>query len=294
NPSHERMIRDRLAQDGLIVSLSSEVLPEFREYERASTTAINASLRPTVQNYLEALQKGLTSASSVESPLRGCELRITQSAGGTLSVEEAAKSAAKLVLSGPAGGVMGAAFVARAAGFSDVITYDMGGTSTDVATVLDGRPQWTTSSTVDGLPIGLPVYDIHTVGAGGGSIAAIDAGGALRVGPKSAGAVPAPACYGRGGTLPTVTAANVLLGRIIPDSFLGGAMRIDAELAREAIEPLAAAMNKTVIETALGIVKVAEANMTNAVRFVTAQRGHDPRLFTLVSFGGAGGLHACG
>ena len=286
NASHERSLRDRLAREGMSVSISSDVHPEFREYERASTTAINASLRPTVQSYLESLRSGLA--------LRVKDLRITQSAGGTLSVEEAARSAAKLVLSGPAGGVMGAAFVAKAAGFTDVITYDMGGTSTDVATVIDGRPQWTTSSTVDGLPIGLPVYDIHTVGAGGGSIASLDTGGALRVGPTSVGAVPGPACYARGGTLPTVTDANLLLGRIIPDQFLGGAMRVVADLARQAIEPLARAMNKSVIDAALGIVRVAGANMTNAVRFVTAQRGHDPRRFTLVSFGGAGGLHACG
>jgi N-methylhydantoinase A len=286
NPDHERKLANRFGDAGLTVSLSCDVLPEFREYERASTTAINASLRPTVQNYLEKLAAGL--------PLREGNLRITQSAGGTLSVDDAAKSAAKLVLSGPAGGVMGAAFVARDAGVKDVITYDMGGTSTDVATVIDGTPQWTTKSTVDGLPIALPVFDIHTVGAGGGSIASLDAGGALRVGPKSAGAIPGPACYGRGGTLPTVTDANLVLGRIVPDAFLGGAMKIDADLARHAIEPLASAMNKSVIETALGIVRVAEANMTSAIRAVTAQRGHDPRRFTLVSFGGAGGLHACG
>jgi N-methylhydantoinase A len=286
NPAHERKLRDAFLAAGMTVSVSSEVLPEFREYERASTTAINASLRPTVQSYLESLAAGL--------PRRVTDLRITQSAGGTLAVDEAARSAAKLVLSGPAGGVMGAAFVARAAGYKDVITYDMGGTSTDVATVIDGQPQWTTRSTVDGLPIGLPVYDIHTVGAGGGSIAALDAGGALRVGPKSAGAVPGPASYGRGGTLPTVTDANLVLGRIVPDMFLGGAMKIDEALAHAAIEPLAIAMGKDVREAALGIVRVAEANMTNAVRAVTAQRGHDPRRFALVSFGGAGGLHACG
>ncbi|MEO6435744.1 MAG: hydantoinase/oxoprolinase family protein [Tepidisphaeraceae bacterium] len=285
NPAHERALRDRFTADGLTVSLSSDVLPEFREYERASTTAINASLRPTVQTYLDALARGL--------PLSVKELRITQSGGGTLSVEEASRSAAKLVLSGPAGGVMGAAFVARVVGFNDVITYDMGGTSTDVATVIDGTPQWTTKSTIDGLPIGLPVYDIHTVGAGGGSIASLDPGGALRVGPRSAGAIPGPACYGRGGTMPTVTDANLLLGRIVPDMFLGGAMQVNAGLAVRAIEPLAAAMGKSVTEAALGIVRVAEANMTNAVRAVTAQRGHDPRRFVLVSFGGAGGLHAC-
>ncbi len=285
NPAHERRLGEKLAAAGLTVSLSSDILPEFREYERASTTAINASLRPTVETYLDALAAGL--------PLRGGSLRITQSAGGTLSAPDATKNAAKLVLSGPAGGVMGAAFVAKAANFADVITYDMGGTSTDVALVLDGTPQWTTQSTIDGLPIALPVYDIHTVGAGGGSIAHLDAGGALRVGPKSAGAIPGPACYGRGGTQPAVTDANLCLGRLIPDAFLGGAMKIDAELSRQAIEPLARAMNKSLNETSLGILKVAEANMTNAIRAVTAQRGHDPRRFTLVSFGGAGGLHAC-
>jgi N-methylhydantoinase A len=215
------------------------------------------------------------------------------SAGGTLTVEEAGWSAARLVLSGPAGGVVGAALVAGLAGESDVITYDMGGTSTDVAAILGGRPQWTTAGVVDGLPLALPALDIETVGAGGGSIALLDAGGALRVGPRSAGAVPGPACYGRGGTLPTVTDANLALGRIVPDRFLGGRMQVFAELARRAIRTLADAMGKTVIEAALGIVRVAEANMSSAVRAVTARRGHDPRGFALLSFGGAGGLHAC-
>ena len=221
------------------------------------------------------------------------DLRIMHSGGGTLSVEEAGASAARLVLSGPAGGVMGAAFVAKAAGMADVITYDMGGTSTDVAVILDGKPQWTTASQVDGLPLGLPAFDIITVGAGGGSIASLDAGGALRVGPRSAGAVPGPACYSRGGTEPTVTDANLLLGRILPDRFAGGAMRVEPELARRAIEPLAQAMGKNIQETALGIIRVAEQNMSRAIRAVTSRRGLDPRDFTLVSFGGAGGLHAC-
>jgi len=285
NPTHERQVGEAASAAGLSVSLSSELLPEFREYERASTTAINASLRPTVETYLESLARGLPSSIT--------DLRISQSAGGTLSVREAADSAAKLVLSGPAGGVMGAAWVAKQAGAADVITYDMGGTSTDVATVINGNPQWTTSSTIDGLPIGLPMFDIRTVGAGGGSVAVLDPGGALRVGPRSAGAIPGPACYGRGGTEPTVTDANLLLGRIVPDQFLGGAMRVDESLARAAIEPLAAAMGKDVTETALGIVRVAEANMAAAVRAATSRRGHDPRNFALLSFGGAGGLHAC-
>lgn len=215
------------------------------------------------------------------------------SGGGTLSIEDAQKHAACLVLSGPAGGVIGAAFVARVAGFDNVITYDMGGTSTDVSVILNGQPQWTTSSTVDGLPLGLATLDIHTVGAGGGSIAYLDAGGALRVGPRSAGAVPGPACYGRGGSEPTVTDANLALGRILPDRFAGGSMRVDVDLARAALEPLARAMGKSLHETALGIIRVVENNMGHAVRAVTSVRGLDPRRFTLLSFGGAGGLHAC-
>jgi N-methylhydantoinase A len=215
------------------------------------------------------------------------------SGGGTLSVADAAAQAAKLVLSGPAGGVIGAAFVATAAGFADVITYDMGGTSTDVALVLGGEPQWTTGGVVDGLPIGLAAFDIHTVGAGGGSIAAIDHGGALRVGPKSAGALPGPACYGRGGHDATVTDANVVLGRILADEFLGGGMTIEIDRAVRAIQPLADRMGKSLTDAALGIVRVAEANMAAAAAAVTSQRGHDPRRFALVSFGGAGGLHAC-
>ncbi len=216
------------------------------------------------------------------------------SGGGTMRAGDAARHAARLVLSGPAGGVIGAAFVARQAGFTNVISYDMGGTSTDVATVIDGQPQWTTRSTIDGLPIGLPMFEINTVGAGGGSVAYVDAGGALRVGPQSAGAAPGPACYGRGGSDPTVTDANVVLGRILPDRFLGGAMQLDAGAAHRAIERLAQRLSKSVTDTARGIVTVVESNMAHAVRAVTSRRGYDPRGFALVSFGGAGGLHACG
>lgn len=291
NPEHERLVGRRCEKAGLTVSLSSQILPEFREYERASTTAINAALRPVVATYLDALSVGLSATAPSKS--RVDDLRIMHSSGGTLTPAEASQQAARLVLSGPAGGVMGAAFVAKQSGWGDVITYDMGGTSTDVAVILNGQPQWTTTSNVDGLPLGLPMFDIHTVGAGGGSIASIDAGGALRVGPRSAGARPGPACYGRGGTEPTVTDANLVLGRILPSQFLGGAMRVDRSLAERAIEPLARAMSKSVVETALGIVRVAEANMERAIRHVTSQRGHDPSGFALVSFGGAGGLHAC-
>ena len=322
--SHEWMIRDACEAAGMTVSLSSDVLPEFCEYERSSTTTINASLRPTVQRYLELLEAGLTpspgtpgegggegSVTSVSgapiqrsahpNPLpeyrereKQIDLRIMHSGGGTLSASDAAKHAARLVLSGPAGGVIGAGFVAEQEGFADVITYDMGGTSTDVATVLDGRPQWTTRTTIDGLPIGLPMFDIHTVGAGGGSIAYVDPGGALRVGPQSAGAVPGPASYGRGGTEPTVTDANLVLGRILPDRFLGGAMGLDVDAAHRALEPLAKRLNRSLTDAALGVVTVVESNMAHAVRAVTSRRGHDPRGFALVCFGGAGGLHACG
>jgi N-methylhydantoinase A len=285
NPAHEQLIGRKCAAAGMTVSLSSDVLPEFREYERASTTVINASLRPTVQTYLTSLHAGLPAAVA--------DLRIMHSAGGTLTVDDAQRSAARLVLSGPAGGVMGALLAATSAGFPDVITYDMGGTSTDVATIVAGRPQWTTSSTVDGLPVGLPAFDIHTVGAGGGSVAYLDRGGALHVGPRSAGAMPGPACYNRGGTEPTVTDANLVLGRIVPDAFAGGTMRVDPDLARRAIEPLAERIGKSVIDTALGIIRIAENNMGHAIRAVTSRRGLDPRRFTLVSFGGAGGLHAC-
>jgi N-methylhydantoinase A len=338
NPAHEQLIARRCAGARLTVSLSSDILPEFREYERASTTVINASLRPTVERYLSQLGEGLSGSrlprdtafpfgSEPEAQPQGrrqpvqtafgagttsvvgnhqhglqtrvagmpatFDLRIMHSGGGTLSVEQAQVSAARLVLSGPAGGVIGAAFVARAAGLRDVITYDMGGTSTDVATIIGAQPQWTTSSTIDGLPLGLATLDIHTVGAGGGSVAYLDVGGALRVGPRSAGAIPGPACYDRGGTEPTVTDANLLLGRILPDRFAGGSMHVKPELALRAIQPLARAMGKSVIATALGIVRVAEDNMAHAVRAVSSRRGLDPRQFTLLSFGGAGGLHAC-
>ena len=285
NPDHERQIGAACERAGMTVSLSCDVLPEFREYERASTTAVTATLRPTVARYLEKLDAGLPPAVGA--------LRILHGGGGTLSPKNAAEQAGRLVLSGPAGGVMGAAFVARLAGFEDVVAYDMGGTSTDVALIRAGRPQWTTQHVIDGLPVGLAMFDIHTVGAGGGSVAYVDAGGALRVGPRSAGAVPGPACYGRGGAEPTVTDANLLLGRIPADSAFGDGMTLDRDAAALAVESISLRIGKPMVETALGIVRVAEASMARAVRAVSSRRGHDPRRFALVSFGGAGGLHAC-
>jgi N-methylhydantoinase A len=283
NPEHEQRLAARCAAAGITVSLSSDVLPEFREYERASTTAINATLRPVVQEYLQSLEAGLGATS----------LRVMHSGGGTFGADDAARIAARMVLSGPAGGVIGAAFVARLSGIGDCVTYDMGGTSTDVAVIRDGRPQWATTSVIDGLPIGLPMFDIHTVGAGGGSIAFVDAGGALRVGPRSAGARPGPACYGRGGDEPTVTDANVVLGRIRPERFLGGAMRLDIDSAHRVIARLGQRIGLDPARAALGIVTIVQNNMSQAVRAVTARRGIDPRDLALVSFGGAGGLHAC-
>jgi N-methylhydantoinase A len=284
NPIHEAQIAKTLREAGLTVTLSSELLPEFREYERASATVINAALRPNVEHYLSQLANALP--SGVQS------LRIMHSGGGTLEPDAAARFAARLLLSGPAGGVLGASHIAKLEGFDRAITYDMGGTSTDVAAIIDGKPPWTTGTTIDGLPVPLAMFDIHTIGAGGGSIAALDIGGALTVGPRSAGANPGPACYNRGGTEPTVTDANLVLGRLVPENFLGGKMALNVDHAYSSMSQLAMSMNKSILETALGIVRIAESSMAAAIRHVTAGRGHDPRSFTLISFGGAGGLHA--
>lgn len=283
NPTHERRLGEQLGAAGVTVSLSCDVLPEFREYERASTTAINATLRPVVQEYLYRLQTGI----------QGASLRIMHGGGGTFTAHAAAHHAAQMVLSGPAGGVVAAAYVAKLAGQLDCVTYDMGGTSTDVALIRGGRPQWAANSRIDGMPIGVPMFDIHTIGAGGGSIAFVDEGGALRVGPRSAGTHPGPACYGRGGIEPTVTDANVVLKRIAPERFLGGAMRLDAAAAMHAVARLAEKLQLDPVRAALGIIAVAQNSMSQAVRAVTARRGIDPRDLALISFGGAGGLHAC-
>ncbi len=287
-PAHEAAVAERLRAEGFFVSVSSEVLPEFREYERASTTAVNAYLTPIVDRYLERLESGLS--SGLKGGLKESDLRIMQSNGGIISAAQARQQAARLVLSGPAGGVVGARYVGQTAGFSRLITFDMGGTSTDVS-LCDGPPKITTEAAVGGCPIGLPLIDIHTVGAGGSSIAHLDAGGALRVGPQSAGAEPGPAAYGRG-RLPTVTDANLVLGRLPADLFLGGRMPLDVERARQAVARLAQTAGLAPIKTALGILEIANANMERAVRVISVARGHDPRDFTLLSFGGAGGLHA--
>jgi N-methylhydantoinase A len=287
DPSHERRIAAALrdALPGVHVSASHEVLPAFREYERFSTTVIDAYLSPLLGRYLTAL------ASACRE--RGLpEPEVMRSSGGTAEAAEAARSGAWSVLSGPAGGAVGAATLAEAAGSPDAIGFDMGGTSCDVCVVDAGEVRRTDSREIDGRPVQLPMVDVHTVGAGGGSIAWRDAGGALRVGPRSAGAEPGPACYGRGGTEPTVTDANLLLGYLSPDSVLAGGVTLDREAARRSVAKLAGDLGLGEIETAEGIIRVANQEMVRALRVVTVERGVDPRDYALLPFGGAGPMHA--
>ena len=289
NAVHEealgRAIRDRFPQ--IPVSLSVEVLPQFREYERASTTVMSAYLKPVIQRYMGTLQEGL-SARAFDG-----DLHIMQSNGGIFPVAAAQQQAVNVILSGPAAGVVGATRVAAAAGYRNILTLDMGGTSTDVCLVHDGTPRTTVENQIDGLPIVVPMVEIITVGAGGGSIAYVDPGGMLKVGPASAGADPGPSCYGRGGEQPTVTDANVLCGLIRPAKFFGGNLRLRPDLASTALSRLAGALAMEPGALAEGIVRVANSNMMDAIRLASLERGHDPRDYALVAFGGAGGLHAC-
>jgi len=273
---HERAVaaelRRRLPKARVVAS--HEISPEFREYERASTTAIDAYLGPVVASYLRALGERVA-AAGLPKPL------VMRSSGGVASLEEAAAHPAVALLSGPAAGTVGAALLARSAGFENAISFDMGGTSTDVSLIVGGRAELGAEREVAALPLRLPAVDLHTVGAGGGSIVWLDSGGAIRVGPESAGADPGPACYGRGGTRPTVTDANLLLGRL--PAILAGGVELDGEAAASAfggIDPAAA-------------LEVVNAEMLRALRVVSVERGHDPREFALVAFGGAGPLHAC-
>jgi len=282
-PDHERIVAAALQEAGFPVSASYLILPEFREYERTSTTVVNAYVTPVMERYLTQLEQRL--------PPEAGPLRIMQSNGGTITAAAAKAAAARTTLSGPAAGVVGAAYTAGLSGFRDLITFDMGGTSTDVSLV-PGRLRETNEAVIAGAPVRLPMLDIHTVGAGGGSIAWIDAGGALRSGPESAGADPGPACYGRGDHV-TVTDAHLLLGRIQPDQFLGGRMRLDAERPARLMEALGRRIGLDAAETARGVLRVANANMEKAIRVISVERGSDPRRFTLVAFGGAGPLHAC-
>ena len=282
NPAHEEIVLEAL--QGLpnrpFVSISSHILPEFREYERTSTVVVNSYVGRLMASYLGGLEDSL-----------GKGLRIMQSSGGSITAGMAAEQPVRTILSGPAGGVVGAFYTGVQAGYPDIITLDMGGTSTDVS-LCPERIKETTSSSVGGYPIGVPMIEIHTVGAGGGSIARVDSGGAMVVGPQSAGADPGPACYGKGDQV-TVTDANLVLGRLLPEQFLGGRLALDRERAEGLIANLASQAGLGTTEAALGIIRVVNANMERAIRAISLERGYDPRSFTLVPFGGAGPMHCC-
>lgn len=301
HPEHEKQVQQIIANlqspiSSLPISLSSEILPEYREYERTSTTVLNAYVAPLMAKYLRRLAEGVAPR----------KLSVMQSNGGVIRAETAASQAVRTALSGPAGGVVGAQHLARQIGIENIITFDMGGTSSDV-TLCPGQLPTTSEGEIAGMPLRLPIIDIHTVGAGGGSLAYIDAGGALHVGPQSSGADPGPACYGQQPaseekqslianlrSRATVTDANLLLGRLDADNFLGGKMRLVETAAREALSQLAEQMGVVSAETAAwGVIQVANANMERAIRKVSVERGYDPREFTLIPFGGAGPLHAC-
>lgn len=283
-PEHEKMVSRVAREAGLYVSASVDVLPEYREFERTSTTVVNAYVAPVMARYLSSLDRALRS--------RGVRrLQVMLSSGGSADPRTAGRHAVRTLLSGPAAGVVGAFEVARGAGFRDIITFDMGGTSTDVA-LCSGAVPTSTETVIDGYPVRIPVVDVRTVGAGGGSIARIDPGGALRVGPESAGADPGPACYGRG-DLPTVTDAHLVLGHLPPGRFLGGRMTLDAAAARRALTRLADAFGGDPVAAGAAIIEVADASTERAVRAVSVERGHDPRSYTLVAYGGAGPMHGC-
>jgi N-methylhydantoinase A len=287
SPENERAVSSVFESLDIPLSVSHQILPEFREYERTSTVVVNAYLQPVMQRYLDNLER---QAGRGDGKAR---VFVMQSSGGITALRTAAREPVRTVLSGPAGGVVGAAAMARASGVERIITFDMGGTSTDVALV-DGAFHASHQSEIAGFPVGVPLLDIHTVGAGGGSIARFDAAGALRVGPGSAGADPGPICYGKG-TQPTVTDANLLLGRLQPHRFLGGEFTLDLERTRRvAGEWLKKSQSSLKLEQfAAGVVRVVNATMEKAIRVVSIEKGHDPRNFSLVAFGGAGGLHAC-
>ncbi len=277
----ERKIEAALA-DRFFVSRSSAVLPEYREYERGITTWLNAYVGPLVEGYLARLRQGVPQAS----------VSVMQSSGGTISAEQAGRQAVNMLLSGPAGGLAAAHYLGEITGRRRLLTFDMGGTSTDVA-LIDGELQLTSEGRIAGYPVAVPMVDMHTIGAGGGSIAFVDAGGMLQVGPESAGADPGPACYRRGGARPAVTDANLILGRLRADAFLGGSMQLDSEAARQAMQRVAAPLGIGVEAAAEGVIRIANEHMAQALRVMSVQRGIDPRELTLLSFGGAGGLHVC-
>ncbi len=283
----EQAIIEYFGEDGVFISRSSDVLPEYKEFERGMTTTLNAKVGPLMQGYLQRLAQALA-----EQGKQSGALSIMQSSGGTTSAEQAGRYPVNLLLSGPAGGLKGAQTVAAASGITQLLSFDMGGTSTDVS-IIDKEIGFTTGAKIGGYPVAVPMVDMHTIGAGGGSIAQIDAGGLLLVGPESAGANPGPACYGKGGKRPTVTDANVVLGRLLPKSFLGGNMQLDKVAAIAAVNSVAEPLGLSVEQAAEGIIAVVNDHMVRALRVMSVERGEDPKDFTLVSFGGAGGLHVC-
>ncbi|HYK13084.1 MAG TPA: hydantoinase/oxoprolinase family protein [Burkholderiales bacterium] len=289
NPAHERAIADALRTrwPGAHVSISTDVLPEFREYERLSSTVVNAYLMPVTREYFRAFAAEIAQMGVPEPPF------IMNSGGGIMTPEQAGERPIDTLFSGPSGGVSGAIYVAGRGGYANIITFDMGGTSTDVCLIQNGKPQLSHSRIINGVPLKAAALDVHTVGAGGSSIAGLDAGGMLYAGPHSAGARPGPACYGNGGDMPTVTDANVVLGRLNPEFLLGGALKIDAARSRTVIErDIAKPRGVDAVDAAASIIAIADTNMAHAVRFVSVERGLDPGDFMLVAFGGAGPVHA--
>jgi len=282
NPYHEKLVKEYIQKHlDIPVSASHEVLPEFREFERTATTVINAYVLPKMKTYLTYLQNNIQPEDT---------LKVMQSNGGSISVDTASKEPVRTILSGPAGGVIGALSIGNLSGYKKLITFDMGGTSTDVS-LIDEKPTYTTETKVAGLPVKVQMIDIYTIGAGGGSIAYIDEGGALRVGPESAGADPGPVCYGKGNRL-TVTDANLFLGRIVPEYFLGGKMKLYPEKVKEKFIQLSKETGLSPTELAEGIITVANSNMQKAIRAISVERGYNPSNFYLFTYGGAGGLHA--
>jgi N-methylhydantoinase A len=288
NPAHERALRDLLAGalPDLHVTISSDITREFREFERASTTTLSAYVQPVIDRYIQRFRKRLDAGG-----FRG-RFSVMQSNGGRLPAEAMRANAINALLSGPAAGVVGAVRQSGRSGYRNLVTLDIGGTSTDVCVVTAGAPQLTHEFQLDGLPIRIPLLDINTIGAGGGSIVWVDEGGMLRVGPRSAGADPGPACYGRGGTEPTLTDAHVVRGTMRPEAFLGGRMKIDADAAARALQPIAQRFDLTLEAAADSAVALANANIVRAIQLISTERGHDPRDYVLVPYGGAGPLHA--
>lgn len=290
NPIHEKLAVEEIKRlfPEVYVSASHQIVPEFREYPRLSTTALNAYLGPVMKMYMENFQNSVHSAGIPVDPY------ITQSNGGIISIQESVSSPVRTAVSGPAAGVVAASHLSELTNYKNMITFDMGGTSADFSLIEDGNPKVSMEREVEGFPARIQMLDIYTYGAGGGSIAWLDAGGALKVGPESAGSTPGPAAYGRGGTLPTVTDANVVLGRLNPDGILGGRMNLDVEASKRVIqEHICDKTNLSLLEAASGILSIVNANMTRGVRLISVEKGHSPSEFALVSFGGGGGLH-CG